>query len=107
MFLFRERGYLLSRNTTFASNNRTTSHYWANPSFDTLEDDWYLILHDRQNQELHLFKIKAGAIDASELVCRNDRKDRIDLQIYYNDPTYRDSRSKLSFSKFLIADIVY
>lgn len=104
---FRESGCFVSKNATFASNNRATNNYWANPPFEVLKQDWYLILHDRQKRELHLFMIPAGAVMASDLVSRNDREDRVDLQIYYNDPTYTDSRSKISFSKFLVKSIQY
>ena len=104
---FKESGFFVSKNATFASSNRATNNYWANPPFDVLKQDWYLILHDRQKKELHLFLIPSGAIMASELVCRNDREDRVDLQIYYNDPTYTDSRSKISFSKFRLKSIQY
>ena len=104
---FKENGCFVSKNTTFASSNRATNNYWANPPFEVLKQDWYLILHDRQKRELHLFMVPAGAVEARDLVCRNDREDRVDLQIYYNDPTYTDSRSKISFSKFHIKSIGY
>lgn len=104
---FKECGCFISKNATFASSNRATNNYWANPTFDVLDQDWYLILHDRQKKELHLFSIPVGAIKASELVCRNDREDRVDLQIFYNDPTYTDSRSKMSFKKYLVKTINY
>ena len=104
---FKEYGCAISKNVTFASSNRATNNYWANPPFDVLKQDWYLILHDRQKRELHLFAVPAGAVDAAELVCRSDREDRVDLQIYYNDPTYTDSRSKVSFAKFLVKSILY
>lgn len=104
---FKENGCFVSKNITFASSNRATNNYWANPPFEVLKQDWYLILHDRQKRELHLFMIPVGAVTASDLVCRNDREDRVDLQIYYNDPTYTDSRSKISFSKFLVKSIGY
>ena len=104
---FKEYGCTISKNVTFASSNRATNNYWANPPFDVLKQDWYLILHDRQKRELYLFEVPAGAVNAAELVCRNDREDRVDLQIYYNDPTYTDSRSKVSFAKFLVKSIEY
>ena len=104
---FKEHGCTISKNVTFASSNRATNNYWANPPFDVLKQAWYLILHDRQKRELHLFEVPVGAVDAAKLVCRNDREDRVDLQIYYNDPTYTDSRSKMSFAKFLVKSITY
>lgn len=104
---FKEEGHFVSKNVTFASSNRATNNFWANPPFDVLDQDWYLILHDRQNKKLHLFRVPAGAVSALDLKSRNDREDRIDLQIYYNDPTYTDSRSKVSFAKYKVETIAY
>ena len=104
---FKENGCFVSKNTTFASSNRATNNYWANPPFEVLKQDWYLILHDRQKRELHLFMIPANAISSQQMVCRFDQKEKIDLQICYNDPTYTDNRSKLSFAKYRIKSISY
>jgi antitoxin component of RelBE/YafQ-DinJ toxin-antitoxin module len=105
--LFESKGIRFNRNVTFASKNRSAYNYWANPYFFALENDWYLILNDWQKRELHLFVIPARSIDPNRMVCRVDQRDKIDLQICYNDPTYTDNRSKISFSKYLVKDIRY
>jgi hypothetical protein len=72
-----------------------------------LAQDWFLILNDWMNRELHLFCVPAGAIDRASLVCRNDQQERIDLQIRYGDPTYTENRSKLHFEQYHVMDLAY
>lgn len=105
--LFEAQNIRFNRNITFASKNRAAYNYWANPYFSALERDWFLILNDWNKRELHLFLIPANAIPPQKMVCRFDQKDKIDLQICYNDPTYTDNRSKLSFAQYLIKTISY
>ncbi len=105
--LLEAKGVQFNRNVTFASKNRAANHYWNNPGFDVLEQDWYLILNDWMNRELHLFCVPAGAIDRASLVCRNDQQERIDLQIRYGDPTYTENRSKLHFAEYHVMDLTY
>ena len=105
--LFKSKGYSTNHNVTFASKNKGGNYYWANPLFDALKQDWYLILNDWIKKELHLFKIPIHALNANDLVGRSDNEDKIDLQIAYNDTTFTDSRSKISFAQFLVKSIVY
>lgn len=92
-------------NVTFASKNKGANNYWANPSFDCLKDNWYLILNDWQRKELHLFKIPANSLN--NLVARADQPNLIDLQIAYNDPTFTDNRSGCSFKQYFQKTIKY
>ena len=96
---------LHSDNVTFASKNKGANNYWANPSFDCLNRDWYLMLNDWQRKELHLFKIPAKSL--YNLVARADQPGLIDLQIAYNDPTFTDNRSNGSFKKYLMNTVKY
>ena len=105
--LLKSRGYDITKNVTFASKNRVSSNYWANPDFGLLDGDWNLILNDWLTKKLYLFFIPAHAINYSELIPRNDKNSLIDLQIMYLDPTFTDNRSDYSFSKFLVGDIYY
>ncbi|MBQ3252642.1 MAG: hypothetical protein IJB02_05330 [Oscillospiraceae bacterium] len=105
--LFRRDGIYTNNNVTFASKNKAGNYYWANPLFDALKQDWYLILNDWMKKEIHLFKIPAQAIKASALVSRSDNEEKIDLQIAYNDATYTDGRSKVSFAPYHIKSISY
>lgn len=105
--LFRRNGLKTNNNVTFASKNKAGNYYWANPSFDALKLDWYLILNDWKRKKLHLFKIPAQALRNADLVSRSDNEEKIDLQIAYNDATYTDGRSKVSFDQFHVKSISY
>ena len=105
--LFEAQGFQFNKNVTFASKNASAHNYWANPYFTALEHDWFLILNDWQKHELHLFIIPAHTIAPEQMVCRGDLTEKIDLQICYNDPTFTDNRSKISFSKYLAKTIHY
>ena len=100
MLPIKSKEFKITRNNTFASKNRASNFYWANPQFDVLEQDWYLILNDWYKKELHLFRTPAYALAANALASRSDNEDKIDLQIIYNDSTFTDSRSKISFANF-------
>ncbi|MCL2675965.1 MAG: hypothetical protein FWE84_05220 [Firmicutes bacterium] len=105
--LFRNAGVNFNRNVTFASKNRTAFNYWANPEFGMLKDDWFIVFNDWIKRELHLFFIPANSINASELTPRSDKEWLIDLQIMYNDNSFRDNRSGYCFAKHLIKQIKY
>lgn len=100
--IFRSRGIVFNGNITFASKNRTAYNYWANPPFEVLEKEWFLILNDWANKMLYLFKIPSKAISHDLLVARADNNNQIDLQVLYNDPTFRDTRSNYIFKDFLV-----
>ena len=51
--------------------------------------------------------IPAQSLKESDLVSRSDNEEKIDLQIAYNDVTFTDGRSKVSFADFLIKSISY
>ncbi len=93
---------------TFASSNDSASRkYWANPNISVLNKDWTLILNDKINKRLHIFKIPAGDIEEGQLKTRSDNDGLIDLQIYYNDKNFQDSRSDCAFAPWYIQTISY
>ena len=55
----------------------------------------------------NLFVIPAHTIAAQSLICRADKPYQIDLHIMYDDPSFTDTRSKMSFAKFLTQSIKY
>lgn len=105
--LFKSKGYPTNQNVTFVSKNKAGNYYWANPLFEVLQQDWYLILNDWIRKELHRFKVPVQTLKADDLIGRADNQDKIDLQIAYNDTTFTDSRSKISFAQFLVTSIPY
>ncbi len=104
--LFKNTGMSINENVTFASKNKAAYNYWANPSFEVLDSDWFLILNDWVRQKMYLFKIPAKTFRYNQLVSRAD-KSKIDLQIMYEDNSFTDTRSKISFAKYLKGKISY
>ena len=104
--LFRNNGITFNGNVTFASKNKTAYNYWANPSFEVLYSDWFLILNDWVRREIYLFEIPAKTYRYNQLVSRAD-KSQIDLQVMYEDNSFTDTRSKISFAKYLKDRISY
>lgn len=105
--LFMDKGVKISDNCVFASENSSTHIFWANIHNGVLSQNWSLILNDKSKKILHLLSIPAGEFDADDLVMRADKPEIIDLQIAYNDPTFTDNRSRLSFSRYLVESINY
>lgn len=105
--LLAAKGVTVNKNVTFASKNKMASNYWANPVFEVLNMEWFLILNDWVHRTLFLFRIPLGTILPAQLVKRKDQEQRIDLQICYSDPTFTDNRSKLSFAPFLVEQVSY
>ncbi|MBD5086236.1 MAG: GxxExxY protein [Clostridiales bacterium] len=95
-------GYSLTYNlTTYASKNKSSNDYWANPNINLLLKDWYIILDDWNNRILYLLFIPHDSIALSQLATRRDNKNKIDLQIIYNDSSFKDKRSGLRFKPYL------
>jgi len=107
MRLFSSKGIKINRDVTFASKNNNAYNYWANPNFEVLNYDWNLMLNDWINKTIYLFQIPKSTFSISDFKPRADRSELIDLQIMYNDPTFTDNRSGISFLKFLVDEINY
>ncbi len=105
--LLRGKGLDVGTNVTYASKNRGAYNYWANPEFGMLSVDWNIILNDWINRKIYLFLVPANSIKEDQLVPRNDKTYLIDLQIMYNDITFTDNRSGISFAKYFVAEIQY
>jgi len=106
--LFIANGNTVSKIATYASKNKAANYYWANPNYgDVINYDWSLILNDSVAKKLYLFLIPKFTFTIGDFVTRSDKPNLIDLQIAYNDPTFTDNRSKISFRKFLKDEINY
>ena len=106
--LCREHGIeVTGKEITFSSRNRTSPFYWANPNVSLLNLDWILILNDIIQNQLYIFEIPANSISPHAVTVRNDKPQLIDLQIYYGDTAFTDSRSGISFEKWLTKTIPY
>lgn len=109
MELFRQQGYanLNNSNTTFSSQNSNNNKFWANPQINTLNREWWLILNDIDNRRLSLFHIPAHTITEDLVTVRADKPNLIDIQINYDDNDFTDSRSDISFARWLETAINY
>ena len=105
--IFINLGYSFPSKPTYASKNKTANNYWANPDITVLNNDWYMILNDWISKTLYLFVIPYNSITLSKLTTRNDNQNKIDLQIIYNDPSFTDSRSGVSFKQYLQREYKY
>lgn len=99
---------LLSLKTfTFASKNKSSDKYWANPNIEFLHENWNLVLNDNTKSKWYYFQIPANTISLRQIVVRHDNPNQIDLQIRYNDSSFTDTRSGISFAKWLIKSESY
>ena len=103
----KKNGVLIFGNCRFANRNKTGNVYWVNPPINYLAKDWFLLLNDHRKKQLHVFKVPANSISASKVKLRNDKPHQIDLQIYCDDKSFEDSRSKIEFANWLIKTIEY
>ena len=85
---------------TFASKNSVTNCYWTNPNIGMPNKTWDLVLNDNIHYKWYYFQIPANSIKLNQLVL-SDKKYLIDLQIRYNDSSFTDTRSGISFVKWL------
>ena len=105
--LFMDLGYTFPSKPTYASKNKTTNNYWANPNIAVLHNNWYMILNDWISKKLYLFYIPYNSIKQSQLVTRNDQPNKIQLVIKYSDSTFTDENSGVSFRPYLQRECQY
>lgn len=98
----RQKGINIPEKITYAAKNSNCNRYWANPNISLLQADWSLILDDWENKELHVFYIPANSLTNSMVRVRADKQELIDLQILYNNPNFKDTRSGICFAKYRI-----
>ncbi|GHT48179.1 hypothetical protein FACS1894102_0610 [Spirochaetia bacterium] len=105
--LCRENGFNLNGEITFSSKNKSTDLYWANPNIEFLTNDWWLLLNDNKNYNLHIFYIPANSIEDTQIRIRADKPEQIDLQIKYGNDAFEDSRSGIHFVDWFKMTIPY
>lgn len=105
-----ENGIVIDKNVNYARRQNNKTQYWLNPKTTAPENDWMLILNNHFENEIIVISVPAGTFvmrttDKHGLVPRNDRTDRIDLEIC--SKTLVDLRSKCDFSKYVLKRIKY
>ena len=102
-----ENGLDLSKPVTFASKNKSTDSYWANPYFDFLSRNWWILLNDTKKYELHVFYIPANSISKDQMEARTDKLEQIQMNIIYEDVFFEDKHSGIKFAKWLVKTVSY
>ncbi len=109
--ILRGKGLNMTGNITFASVNSLKAYYWANPIISFLDYDWNIILNDSHKKTLSAFFIPAKSIKKTEMhtraISRGHAGPEMDIQIAYNDESFTDIRSKVSFAKYLVKSVRY
>jgi hypothetical protein len=104
------KGVNVGKQTNYAKRGDARAEFWINPQSAVVGKDWYLILNNQFTGELIVLYIPANSFAirtnaASGLVVRNDRPDRIELNI--SAETLIDRTSKCSFKEYEMARIKY
>ncbi len=102
--MFNKLGYKCSlRNTTFATKTSNCATYWMNPDKKHLTEDWYIILDDNINNNLHLLFVPKNSI--TNLKMRNDKI--CNVAIAYDDQQFNEIYTNTKFGKFFKQTIKY
>ena len=90
---------------TFASTNKSSGEFWANPNPEYIKDDWSFILNDKKKRKLYLLNIPKNTFKKGDILLRKDRY-VLDISL---DPETLINRSsdKTDFSPYKIAKISY
>lgn len=102
--LAREAGFLYN-SPTYAKWT-DTQKYYMNPAPEKLDQDWMILLNDKDCCKLHIFVVPAGTLDISQF---HRRKDTGDLDIHI-DRDFIDSpreSAHVDFSKYFKQTIDY
>lgn len=109
-FLFEEKGLLTKKpyKYNYGAKNSTVDVYWIDPNYDRLKSNWYLFLDDNINKRIHLFFIPPNSVLRHQLKPKSIYNSRIfTLEILYNDLTFTDRISNISFKKYYVDSIEY
>lgn len=102
-----KNNFIINGDFTKAKRNKTGKFYWANPNKKLLLNDWKIVLEDNINKILYCFEVPQNTIREYNVKHRKDKSDLIDIQIYCDDNSFTDSRSGISFAKWLVKTINY
>ena len=90
---------------TFASINKSSGEFWANPNPEFLKQDWSFILNDKKKRKLYLLNIPKNTFKKGDILLR---KDRYMLDISLDPETLINRPSdKTDFSPYKVAEISY
>ena len=104
MALFSHKNYELHSCVTFASTNKTTGLFWANPNPEYIKQDWSFILNDKKKRKLYLLEISKNTFRSGDIPDRDNGR----LHIVLDPNTLRNNApDQTDFSPYKIAEISY
>ena len=106
----RDQGIQIEKNANYASRQPNKEEFWLNPKTYALEKEWDLILNNQYRNVITVLHIPANTFQMREdaikgLYARNDKPDRIDLNLTVDE--FIDRRSKLNFGIYKVKEIKY
>lgn len=104
MALFSHKNYELHSSVTFASTNKTTGEFWANPNPEYIKQDWSFILNDKKKRKLYLLEISKNTFRSGDIPDRDNGRLHIVLDPHTLINTAPD---KTNFAPHKIAEISY
>lgn len=91
---------------TFASTNKTTGQFWANPNPEFLKYDWSFILNDKKKRKLYLLKIPKNTFKKGNISLKSPKFELLDIRLDPN--TLRNNApDQTNFAPYKIAEISY
>ena len=102
--LFSHENCELHSCVTFASTNKTTGQFWANPNPEYIKHDWSFILNDKKKRKLYLLEISKNTFRSGDIPVRDNGRLHIVL-----DPNtlINTAPDKTDFRPYKIAEISY
>ena len=105
-----EKGITVGKKVTYTVKQQGKDEFWANPKKDLLGLEWWLVLNNNETMELVVMKVPAAAIALRQngtlgLLVRVDKPDLIDL--YINTSTFKDRKSGIDLSQYIVKRIKY
>ena len=100
----------VSSHNNYANLSGDGSEYFLNPQRNRLSVDWTIILNDTSRHELIVLDVPAGSLRMVDgatrgLIARRDNTSQLDLHL--SAVSFKDRRSGVDFSKFLVTKVAY
>lgn len=94
-----------SRKANYAILSQDGKTFWMNPRVERLKDDWWLILNDTEEKKVHVLFVPKGSLRREQFFVRTDKPYYLEMHIAKEG--FCDIRSKVSFTQFLLKDLLY
>lgn len=108
--IFESRAKLLNIDfMTFATYQDNRKYYWANTSPDCLTKNWYIILNNKKERKLYLLNVPSMSLKLSINGSKGmkTRKDNGRLELQFQDITFIENHSGISFKTYIIDELEY